>query len=379
MNRVTIEDALIYVMEYSGFIVLLYAILKTFKNSENKNKFTIADFVVLLLIIVVAAIRYYVGADYESYYKLYNNITQFSIQQIWENNSVIAFNLLMYFTKKVIQFDYGIFLTTSVIIYPIIYIFMLKKSENPIQSLMLFFTLGFFNTTLNIIKQAIAMSIMLIATDNLNQKRIIRFVLLALLATLFHETAIIIAILLIIIKNIRPSQKMLLVSIIIGIILLLLFTYLPNILHYIPFIETEKSSVYFSNQNLGYNSTMLAKIGVAGYLIFNVIITYIIISNKEEIINQNKDNQLYINMLLVAIPFNIIALKQRYLIRITFYFTIILIVLLPTLFKQLKNRQSRKVYILLISCMIICLFLDGIFLYRDNPYFRYQTYLNILN
>lgn len=377
------RNGIIFSIGYATFIIGLFLILLFTK--KKKNKIEIFDIIVVLIIIFIASIRYKVGADYESYYNFYRNIL-YKYSTFYEGiiNSANPFMyMLAYITKMLLSKNYygnqyGIFWTTSIIIYGITLFTIIKRSEKPAYSFLLFGMLGFLGNTTNILKQWLAMSIILYSLKYLQNNKYIHFILLSAISIGFHPTAIIMIILsLIAKKGIKPNKNYYKFMIILGIILVIVFSIIPIILKYIPFVNSDKFFSYFSGELRGYNSTVYAKIGMIVYLISYLLLIYMVICNSKSIIEKNNDNKLYINMILLSIPFIILAaFKQRYIIRVAIFLDLPIIFVLPLVPDCIKSIKAKKSIIIILSAIIAIFFVGFTVFYRDM-YFSYQTYLNI--
>ncbi|PYF03256.1 EpsG family protein [Ureibacillus chungkukjangi] len=69
--------------------------------------------------------------------------------------------------------------------------YIYKYSQIPWLSVFLFFTLGYYGMSMNTIRLNIAIVIVLLSYDFLRERRLVKFVITVILASLFHRTAIV--------------------------------------------------------------------------------------------------------------------------------------------------------------------------------------------
>src|SRR5699024_66791 len=119
---------------------------------------------------------------------------------------------------KISSFEYSLFWGVSLIIYPLFIIYIRKKTNSTWIAFATFLLMGFFTISMNILKQQIAMIIILFAYEYLSEKKYLRFLVLVLLAGSFHITSLFAGIMLIISRFIKPTYKNLMISIFIGIV-----------------------------------------------------------------------------------------------------------------------------------------------------------------
>ncbi|MCC7667101.1 EpsG family protein [Liquorilactobacillus satsumensis] len=180
-----------------------------FKISENKNKIISIAFIFLAILIpcLLAGFRAdTIGTDVRNYVKplfelsiqsksFYSFYGQF-IYKGWQVSPVssieIGYLILTYSVTKI----FGSFIVLKMciqffIIFPIYIGLRHFKGKIPVWFGMLVFYLMFYNESLNMVRQWIAMAILIMGTKYLTERMSIKFFLIVLLASLFHATAVI--------------------------------------------------------------------------------------------------------------------------------------------------------------------------------------------
>lgn len=233
--------------------------------------------------------------------------------------------------------------------------------------------LGFYAISNNILKQTMAMLIMIVAYEFLAKNKKVKFVFLTLLAFTFHTTAIIAAILMVFSRFINPSYKNLWICVLIGIISAFLYNILGSVLGSIPILARYQR--YFVN-TASYFSMIKETIGVICYAISYIAITLLILTKKEEIKENNLEVYRRISLLMLGITISIFAINNWTINRIALYLYQFVIVILPTLFSLKYTIKGKKIYIFMILLILVtsCSFLT-IFA-AENEYYQYKTYFN---
>ena len=367
-----------FTLLYSGFILFLF-ILMLFRNKKNKIGFM--DILVLIILVVVAAIRYDVGIDYLSYYKYYNSVYMmyFSFQEGIELTKLpFLIYSICYIGRNLWENPYGFFWITSLFIYPVIFFCIVKRSEKPALSFLLFCLMGFLGSSVNIVKQWLATAVIFYGLKYVQLNKWVIFALLVLFAIGFHQMSIVFALLIILAKLfIQPNKKWYMIMIVIGIALILLFLLLPIVVKYIPIINNTRFLSYFQDDVSGYSSTIYAKIAMFGYCFCYLILIYIIIRNSKELIEKNSDNKLYINMLLISIPFMILALRKRFSSRIAMFLDLPVIYLLPLIPSFAKTKKGKNAITLIISAVVILFFVIYT-VFNKDIFYVYTTYFSVV-
>ncbi len=178
---------------YCGLIILIFifrAASSFFKDYERKAFFLLTAFAVVLF----QGLRSFsVGTDLSVYIPAYEEIgakTAFSFTAKYLNfeTGYILLNKILYLAG----FNERAFLIAVTIIIQVpIFIVMYKYSVNPLLSVLSYFAFGNFIVTFSGLRQGIAMSLGFAAYVFIKEKKLVRFILLTLLACFFHKSAIV--------------------------------------------------------------------------------------------------------------------------------------------------------------------------------------------
>ncbi len=129
-----------------------------------------------------------IGNDTANYLGYYRQIARSGIDTKLQIE--LGFKYLCLFLSKITPNPYFLLITCATICYSICGIYIYKHSNNILFSLVFLFCVVFSSFT-NILRQAIAMVIVLIAYEMIRKKRYFIAAVLILFATLFHISAII--------------------------------------------------------------------------------------------------------------------------------------------------------------------------------------------
>lgn len=172
---------LFYVLYLSLFSVLCL-VVSYFKR--KKIKIELFNYITLCLLLIVSVFRFDVGYDYPSYYYTILHEDYVDINR-YDFFSAFFAEISIYFKSPWLFF----FLFAS-ITYFLIFYSCYKYSVNPIFSFFIYFCVYYFDS-LGIIRQALAVSIILYGFDYIRKRLFLRYLLFVIIASLFHKTAII--------------------------------------------------------------------------------------------------------------------------------------------------------------------------------------------
>lgn len=133
------------------------------------------------------------GNDTSNYHELYLRIASQSglLYSIRNTSFEPLFAALIYLLSRLTHNPQILFIVTALFSFAVTGRFMSKYSSRPCFSLYLFFTLQLFDFYISGVRQALAISILLLAYEAMDNKKPIQMVLLIMLAGLFHRSALI--------------------------------------------------------------------------------------------------------------------------------------------------------------------------------------------
>ena len=177
---------------YCGLIFLIFIFREAssfFKDCERKAFFLPTA----LTVILFQGLRSFsVGTDLSVYIPAYEEIGKevalsFNMKYLNFETGYVLLNKLLYLAG----FGERAFLITVTIIIqaPIFYV-MYKYSARPLLSVTSYFAFGNFIVTFSGLRQGIAMSLCFAAYVFIKNKKIVRFILITLIACFFHKSAV---------------------------------------------------------------------------------------------------------------------------------------------------------------------------------------------
>lgn len=313
--------------------LLIPIIILIFSKEINKKKMTYIDYFLLLLLILICGLRKNVGTDYKLYELFYNNISAFPRIEFFFRQ------LILFLNKFNFDASFFFFITSLITIVPV-YLYIKKNSDKPSESLFLYISLGFYALQFNMIRQMLAIIVTIFGFKYIKERNIIKYILFILFASLFHSTALIMLPFYFLANCNFSKFKM---------YLILILEFCLSFL-YSPFMSfMTKTFKNYSVYEQANNFTMVdAGLGTHIILIFNLILLIFIIRKKDELIELDKRNKIYINLVLFSFMFYFLGLNNTVIIRVAYYLFIYIIFILPNLYRISKfynNKNSFFIYI----------------------------------
>lgn len=368
---------LVWGIGFAIFCLILYIIYsyllkkphKVYTHIAGKKYilFSIADVFLSIVMITFAGIRLNVGSDYYNYYITFNSISPNTSLDSDYIGFQGGFYILSYIIKQFTYYEYAIFIAVALILYGYLFYLINKECTDKATAIACFFFWGFFANSLNIIKQCLAMIFVMSFYLGMKDHKIIRSVLSAILAVLFHYSALFAIVMIFILRIIkfRPSYKLLIISVVGGIIL---FAFLPQVIDQIM-SAIPSSGGYANYMDWRRNNQFRLIIAVAGMSLMYFILLIYLIRYKEQIKAINNDRYLEITFLIVGLCINIASIRIWVVQRVALYFYQFIILICPTLFESVRTKTIKRA--LLISMFVFLIF-HGIFM-GENEYYSYNT------
>lgn len=371
---------LVWGIGFALFCAMLAGIYSASTKQKNKvviktkvkkyELLSISDFLLFFIMTSFAAIRLNVGSDYYNYYKRFNNVRKDMSLFTDILPTFDGYKILSYIVKQFTNNEYAIFCVVAIILYWFLFRLIKNEVEDKVAAFICYLYLGFFANSLNILKQCIAMMFVLCFYNMLREKKIVRSVIFALLAFLFHYSALFALVIIgvITILEIKPSYRFLFLGIISGLIfalflpqvVTLLFKFVPSASGYEVYVDWRR------------NNQIRMVLAMVGMCFIYTFLLFVIVRNKDLIRKKNETRYYEITFLIIGLCINIASLRIWVVQRLSLYFYQYIILILPTMFQGMDPEDRKKTKRLLYLLMFIYLMFSGMFL-GENEYYSYNT------
>jgi len=338
------------------YIVLLLLILCLGK-SIKKNQYNVWDFILIVILITIAGIRYGIGTDYTMYSNMYFHPTQANYDKV-----EIGFKWFIQACNFVFgDVVWAFFLLCSALTIIPIYVTIKKYATKPGEAIFYFVALGFYTLTFNMVRQSIAMAITIFALRYMFEKKAIKYILCVGIASLFHTTAIIM-IPMYWLSKIKLTKKQLYL---LGGILLSLGTLAVPIFNFaitnIPQYAMYEAYAEYSDIESGIGTFLVSGV--------YIILICFAIAQRKKIVKLNENYYRIINLAVISIFFIALSLKNTLFARMIYYLLIPLVLILPEYISAFKEQNRKYVqFFIIIACMVFYMmniyFFNGVYPYN---------------
>ena len=355
---------------------------------KKKTKYFILLSVLALLIpCLISALRAsFIGTDTTVYLKPLthaainaDNIREFfrtywfySYKNVYVDGYEIGFSLLVYFAAKSTASMIAVqFAVAAAIIVPIYLTLARNRKHIPLWLGMLVFYLFFFNSTLNLMRQWVAMSFLMLAFAFMTERKWGGTIILSIVSALFHLSSVLgfavfaIYWLLHLMRNKQValgswmvSGKMVMVSLLFGFSFLLILN-LDLALKLMEAVGFNRFSHYLKGDQIRLMPMQL--------LLRLPLIALVLLNWKD--FGKHPMAPFMMAMILLDVTAAQLISVDVYSFRIGYYFTVYLLLGLPMLYSSIQCPTRRT-----ITTVLLILYLLVYWYYNNILQLRHQTY-----
>ena len=341
-------------------IIFIYFVTHISKKNTKLNDIIFLFCSFFLLFFFVAFRKTSIGNDTLEYIKLFKNCSLYKWDYLDINVryeiGYIIFNIIISYISSSTRFFMVIM---SLIFNYSIYVFIKDNSKNYLFSIIIYLNLLFFYQSMTMMRQFLALSIILLSFKFVKEKKPLKYMVMVLLASSFHVTALISAFIYPMYYMKLNKKRILTLSI----VTIVFSTFLDKIIPYLS-ILTNRSNFY--NQ-------MIGEVKLANVILFLIYLVFLIFSLFVIKKDNKKSNDFYLYVFIFSALLYALSINVAVLARVGLYFAILSIISLPNIiYYNLKN--DRLIYELIISVFLI-LYSSIIMIYRPewNSAYNYKS------
>jgi len=313
------------------------SVITSFSKDIIKSKWLKYSLAVLLPVLI-STLRYGIGTDYFSYSYFYDEVASGNIK----TNMEPLFTALNYLSFLIFNRYRGVLFLSSLLVSTLVYLSVSKALSGWKSALSIWiFYCVYFSASLNVMRQIIALSLIVYALVNLKSGEILKYLLLVLLAALFHVSALV-AFSFLVIYYLSKSKRGINIYLVSNGILSAAFALFGGkVLSLLPAFIKVKYEKYFTNPTGRvvdlkfimdvFPTLVLACVPAIFYLLY--------VKNKE-------DNAVFFLVSLLTVPMLMLGYSFSYFQRLIYYFDFTYMLTFPIICGSMaKNRHAYPLFI----------------------------------
>lgn len=366
------------------FGLMLYGACKNHNTTNRRRKnYTFVAFACLALIAMLRS--YNVGRDLQShYYKTFLRVVNIDWNNLftlgYENGYLVFYKLISMFT------DNGQWMIAihALFVIGITGWFIYRNSENVVMSTFLFITTNTWFMYMTMMRQAMAVCIVLIALEIWKRKdwkikRYVLYVAIVILAMQFHSSAFI-AFFMPIFDFLPFKRKHIFISTLVMIASFALYNQMFKAVSFLQIGKRDYTEFYSSS---GEAINKISLYFVLVYVLIFAIGTLSLVYYNKKMENQSSglavtdesgfSNSFLLYMVLILAVCRITGLKINIMARMTYYFMPFVYVLLPRSINCFQNINNKKIvkltmYFFMTAAFIWLTYSSAASMYGTVPY-----------
>lgn len=354
-------------------IVLLTISALLYQNSKNNKIRVIALILVYSLLISLLGFRSYsmgLGDVENVYIPVFNQyVKNMDILFIINNTPDPVFYLVVKIIYSIFNnFQACLFFYALFVISALLYSIR-KYSKSFLISILVFLSLNFFGTAFSGLRHTIALSIILLSYNSFINRKHFKFFGIILIASLFHITSLIFVVpYLLSINNKVLTKKRIIVYNVSIVTIFLLVKFFGNAIFYpiLRFVVLELNIKRFAEYATFGFSHLNSLLFLINYSIF-AFASYFVYTLKKNS-KDKKELVFFYKLHFWGTFFSIFCLILGEFNRISMFFSISIIFLIPECLNRVKKKYRQKLEIIVSLLLIAYFLLFGIDNYNLNPF-----------
>lgn len=321
-----------------------------------KDQINIWGIVLAVVLFILAAFRVNVGYDYAEYVSIIQDPEALQRFEVGVKGLVHVLNSWGFTDPQYF------FVVTSLFVIFFTCIAFCVLSDSWVMSLFLFVFLGAYFNGLNVVRQYMAVPFFLLALYYLSNKEYIRTIFFLLICSMFH-ISILMIVPWICLAMLPVKKYMYFVCILLS--LLLTSFDMTSILQSLSVLLPERYQFYLQS-TFASGRSLLGLVKVVFPIILLVIFLAINDLNKYGL-----RERIFLNLLLFSICLGILFPGNMLVLRIAWYFDIAPVILIPIIYKQLKETKNKTYFTLFVGEYCLCYFILYYLVRNNSAIFPY--------
>lgn len=329
------------------------------RRSRARRFWTPFDVLVVTLLVTFSALRYMVGTDYAMYSNYYARANPASdwAAQIDAFQQEALYTGLSLALKAGTDSPHAIFWLTSALTVIPVYAALRKQSRDLPFAVLLYILLAFYVAPFNTVRQGIAVAFLFWAYSFFTRRTLVVAALLATIACLFHTSAVIAVVVMLLARLWRPGPRATTVVFIVAAAVATSLWQIPALANLISGLSGRYAEYVATSEAAGFGTYMLA----AAYVVFAILMLAL---------RQYNDRTDWLAFLVMGAVFVIVGTQSLVAVRLFNYFGIFAILLVPNVLAARRGSTGIRIAITGGAAAYFMLYLAN---YGDLV--PYQTYL----
>lgn len=342
MTQLWMNLALVFCLAYFARLVGVKIQTNTMVISRPNSFFV---FGALVSLVLVSGLRSNIGDTY--FYKHTYEINTFTWEFI-QSQKDIGFGILQMLLKSISDDPQVLIFTTALITNTLIVIVLYKYSRMLELSLYVYITGGLFLVSMNGMRQVLAAAIAFTALKYIVNGNLKRYILVILIASLFHQSALVLLPIYFLVQF-KAWSKATVALLIFSVVIVIGFEQFSSLL-----FSAIEDTQYGDYENFTEGGASALRVAVFGA---PILLAYIGKDKLREIFPQS---DYIVNLCLIGLVFMIVSTQNWIFARFSIYFTLYQLILVSWVVKLFRPRDEKMIYFAITSCYLAYYYFENV-------------------
>ncbi|OKL36552.1 EpsG family protein [Domibacillus mangrovi] len=299
----------------------------------------------LLSLILISGLRSGIGDTF--FYKHIYELNNFTWEYITSQKD-IGFGILQMLLQKVSD-DAQILIFTTALITNVLIVFILYKYSRMFEvSLYVYITGGLFLISMNGIRQILAAAIAFTAIKFLMEGNWIKYMLVVLLASTFHQSALVLIPIYFVVRF-KAWSKATIAVVLLAVLIVIGFDQFSTLL-----FSTIQDTQYGHYDNFNEGGANFLRVAVEA---LPLVIAFL---GREKLRELFPKGDVVINMALLGFVFMLISTQNWIFARFAIYFSLYQLILISWVVKLFREKDEKLVYYGIIVCYFVYYYYESV-------------------
>lgn len=317
------------------FIIISNWCLSGFHLSRQKRKYLYCWIVGIFLTILASVRDVTTGVDVVGYAAAFHYLGELSWKDLfqygWEPGYLAYNKILSLFFSD----EQALLVVTGILTTSGYTLFIYRYSKTPWLSFFLFICLAYFSMSISILRQSLAMVIILNSLKYVLEKKKVKYFLCVGLASLFHTTALI-CVPIYFLPKLKISIKYFVIALLVSFVIMKIFG--RELVAY-SVLSFKESYLGMIESGQGYAMLLLLIFATGCGLLISKI--------------ESGEDKLFFHLMIFACCLQFFATQFSLLARLVSYFAVAMIIFIPNVITSLRNSEYRMMGNVLCVCLCI--------------------------
>lgn len=303
---------------------------------------------VIFSLALISGLRSNIGDTF--FYKHIYETNDFTWEYI-QSQKDMGFGILQKILKNYSDDPQILILTTAIITNILIIAVLYQYSRMFEISTYVYITGGLFLTSMNGMRQCLAAAIVFAATRYLIKGNMVRYMVVVLFASTFHESALVLIPIYFVVRF-KAWSKATFILLVFSVVIVLGFDKFSAVL-----FSALKDTQYGHYQNFNEGGANIMRVAVNGV---PLLIAYF---GREKLREIFPESDFIVNMSVIGFVFMIVSTQNWIFARFSIYFSLYQLILISWIIKLINQKDQRVIY----YGLLVCYFL----------YYYYETVISL--